>query len=67
MDTIFVKQVKEGGPAFEAGLCTGAFPLSASYYGASGEQISTGDFMSWCDVTNIPTAHSTKPPDDWFL
>uniref|UniRef100_A0A8C9JDK7 Rho GTPase-activating protein 21 n=1 Tax=Panthera tigris altaica TaxID=74533 RepID=A0A8C9JDK7_PANTA len=23
MDTIFVKQVKEGGPAFEAGLCTG--------------------------------------------
>lgn len=24
MDTIFVKQVKEGGPAFEAGLCTGA-------------------------------------------
>uniref|UniRef100_A0A2K6R4N0 Rho GTPase activating protein 21 n=1 Tax=Rhinopithecus roxellana TaxID=61622 RepID=A0A2K6R4N0_RHIRO len=23
MDTIFVKQVKQGGPAFEAGLCTG--------------------------------------------
>ncbi|KAM8967387.1 rho GTPase-activating protein 21 isoform 2-T2 [Pelodytes ibericus] len=23
MDTIFVKQVKEGGPAYEAGLCTG--------------------------------------------
>ncbi|KAM7156676.1 rho GTPase-activating protein 21 isoform 5-T7 [Molossus nigricans] len=23
MDTIFVKQVKEGGPAFQAGLCTG--------------------------------------------
>lgn len=23
MDTIFVKQVKEGGPANEAGLCTG--------------------------------------------
>uniref|UniRef100_A0A8B9S562 Rho GTPase activating protein 21 n=1 Tax=Apteryx owenii TaxID=8824 RepID=A0A8B9S562_APTOW len=23
VDTIFVKQVKEGGPAFEAGLCTG--------------------------------------------
>lgn len=23
MDTIFVKQVKEGGPASEAGLCTG--------------------------------------------
>ncbi|KAF6128809.1 Rho GTPase activating protein 21 [Phyllostomus discolor] len=23
MDTIFVKQVREGGPAFEAGLCTG--------------------------------------------
>lgn len=23
MDTIFVKQVKEGGPAHEAGLCTG--------------------------------------------
>lgn len=27
MDTIFVKQVKEGGPAFEAGLSTGAVPL----------------------------------------
>ena len=27
MDTIFVKQVKEGGPAFEAGLCTGAAGL----------------------------------------
>lgn len=26
MDTIFVKQVKEGGPAFEAGLCTGTVP-----------------------------------------
>lgn len=25
MDTIFVKQVKEGGPAHGAGLCTGAF------------------------------------------
>lgn len=23
MDTIFVKQVKEGGPAYRAGLCTG--------------------------------------------
>lgn len=28
MDTIFVKQVKEGGPAFEAGLCTGTVLLS---------------------------------------
>lgn len=27
MDTIFVKQVKEGGPAFEAGLCTGTVLL----------------------------------------
>lgn len=27
MDTIFVKQVKEGGPAFEAGLCTGTILL----------------------------------------
>jgi hypothetical protein len=34
MDTIFVKQVKEGGPAFEAGLCTGAgvFTVSPLYF-----------------------------------
>uniref|UniRef100_A0A2K6FF82 Rho GTPase activating protein 21 n=1 Tax=Propithecus coquereli TaxID=379532 RepID=A0A2K6FF82_PROCO len=32
MDTIFVKQVKEGGPAFEAGLCTENTSLSEIAY-----------------------------------
>lgn len=33
MDTIFVKQVKEGGPAFEAGLCTGTILLHVRVHG----------------------------------
>lgn len=37
MDTIFVKQVKEGGPAFEAGLCTGMFPLPILCCSCDGE------------------------------
>lgn len=48
MDTIFVKQVKEGGPAYGAGLCTGnnqssnnQSPLLTQTY-----QISTG-----CEIT----------------
>lgn len=28
MDTIFVKQVKEGGPAHSAGLCTGNYTIT---------------------------------------
>lgn len=47
---VFVKQVKEGGPAFEAGLCTGVFPLSI--YGSE-----TSELLGWCDVMNVPTAH----------
>uniref|UniRef100_A0A3B3D1Y0 Rho GTPase activating protein 21b n=1 Tax=Oryzias melastigma TaxID=30732 RepID=A0A3B3D1Y0_ORYME len=56
MDTIFVKQVKEGGPAHEAGLCTGDRIVKvngASIIGkAYGEVISliqdSGDFLELC-------------------
>uniref|UniRef100_A0A673CEX6 Rho GTPase-activating protein 21-like n=1 Tax=Sphaeramia orbicularis TaxID=375764 RepID=A0A673CEX6_9TELE len=56
MDTIFVKQVKEGGPAHGAGLCTGDRIVKvngASIIGkAYGEVISliqdSGDFLELC-------------------
>ncbi|KAL7387107.1 hypothetical protein ABVT39_018461 [Epinephelus coioides] len=56
MDTIFVKQVKEGGPAHGAGLCTGDRLVKvngASIIGkAYGEVISliqdSGDFLELC-------------------
>ena len=32
MDTIFVKAVREGGPAFEAGLRVGELSLCANYH-----------------------------------
>uniref|UniRef100_A0A3Q2NYE0 Rho GTPase activating protein 21b n=1 Tax=Fundulus heteroclitus TaxID=8078 RepID=A0A3Q2NYE0_FUNHE len=56
MDTIFVKQVKEGGPAHEAGLCTGDRLVKvngASIIGKSYSEVITliqesGDFLELC-------------------
>ncbi|XP_038145248.1 rho GTPase-activating protein 21 isoform X2 [Cyprinodon tularosa] len=56
MDTIFVKQVKEGGPAHEAGLCTGDRIVKvngASIIGKAYSEVITliqdsGDFLELC-------------------
>lgn len=45
MDTIFVKQVKEGGPAHSAGLCTGNYTIITNVQHIVSLCLSTADYL----------------------
>ncbi|KAM6918576.1 rho GTPase-activating protein 21 isoform 2-T2 [Xenentodon cancila] len=73
MDTIFVKQVKEGGPAHEAGLCTGdrivkvngASIIGKAYCDVISLIQDSGDFLELCvmpkdeDILQLPFSEET--------
>lgn len=46
MDTIFVKQVKEGGPAHSAGLCTGNYTIITNVQHILSFCLSTSDNLN---------------------
>uniref|UniRef100_A0A665X5W8 Rho GTPase activating protein 21a n=1 Tax=Echeneis naucrates TaxID=173247 RepID=A0A665X5W8_ECHNA len=58
MDTIFVKQVKEGGPAHGAGLCTGTHTKNKHTHSPRGDQFGSSDELSDKMSYNLLQAYS---------